>query len=182
MEFRYIYTLPDKKNNSLYTCKRPLMASRFIPVHWYIMMQVESYESVIQSWVFEMFIPTNFLIFKKHFKRTLNWYFITRAKRMNSCAECKENPGNDFCMCKRMFRIHEEFKCKNRYIIFYYKFEIFAIKAAEKTKKMWYFYHNFKTISCYVTSEVSLKRFYFALFDDRLTLKTLEMAYIGFCI
>ena len=30
-------------------------------------------------------------------------------------------------------------------------------------------------------SEV-LKRFYFALFDDGLTLKTLNLAYIGFCI
>ena len=31
-------------------------------------------------------------------------------------------------------------------------------------------------------SEVSLKRFYFALFDDGLTLKTLKLVYIGFCI
>ena len=31
-------------------------------------------------------------------------------------------------------------------------------------------------------SEVSLKGFYFALFDDGLTLKTLKLAYIGFCI
>ena len=30
------------------------------------------------------------------------------------------------------------------------------------------FHHNFKTIPCYVTSEVSLKRFYFALFGDGL--------------
>ena len=29
-------------------------------------------------------------------------------------------------------------------------------------------------------SEVSLKRFYFALFDDGLTLKTLKLAFIGF--
>ena len=34
----------------------------------------------------------------------------------------------------------------------------------------------------YVTSEVSLRRFYFALSDDGLTLKTWKMAYIGFCI
>ena len=31
----------------------------------------------------------------------------------------------------------------------------------------------------YVMSEVSLKRFYFALFDDGLTLKTLKLAFIG---
>ena len=31
-------------------------------------------------------------------------------------------------------------------------------------------------------SEVSLKRFYFALFDDGLTLKTLKLAFIGFLI
>ena len=31
-------------------------------------------------------------------------------------------------------------------------------------------------------SEVYLKRFYFALFDDRLTLKTLKMAFIVFFI
>ena len=29
-------------------------------------------------------------------------------------------------------------------------------------------------------SEVSLKRFYFVLFDDGLTLKTLKLAFIGF--
>ena len=37
------------------------------------------------------------------------------------------------------------------------------------------FHHNFKTIPCYVTSEVSLKRFYFALFGDEL-----KIVYIGF--
>ena len=31
-------------------------------------------------------------------------------------------------------------------------------------------------------SEVSLKSYIFALFDDGLTLKTLKLAYIGFCI
>ena len=31
-----------------------------------------------------------------------------------------------------------------------------------------------------IMSEVSLKRFYFALFDDGLTLKTLKLAFIGF--
>ena len=42
---------------------------------------------------------------------------------------------------------------------------------------------NFKNIPCYVTSEVSLNKFYFALFDDGLTLKTLKLvAFIGFCI
>ena len=81
----------------------------------------------------------------------------------------------------------EEFKCKNRYINFH-KFEIFAIKAAEKqrkTKKICdIFHHNFKNIPCYVMSEASLKRSfsYFALLDDGLTLKTLKLAYIGFCI
>ena len=69
----------------------------------------------------------------------------------------------------------EEFKiCKNRYI-HYYQFEIFAIKAAEKkenNKKIYHiFHHNFKNIPCYVMSEVSLKRVYFPLFDDGLTLK-----------
>ena len=67
--------------------------------------------------------------------------------------------------------IYEEFKCRNRYIHFY-QFEIFAIKAAEKKKKIGHmFHHNFKNIPCYVTSEVSLQMFYIALFDDRLTLK-----------
>ena len=44
------------------------------------------------------------------------------------------------------------------------------------------FHHIFKHIPCYVASEVLLKRFYFALFDDGLTLKTLKLAYIGFAI
>ena len=43
-------------------------------------------------------------------------------------------------------------------------------------------YHNFKNIPCYVTSKVSLKKKYFALFDDGLSLKTLKLAYISFCI
>ena len=42
------------------------------------------------------------------------------------------------------------------------------------------FHHNFKNISCYVMSEVLLKRFYLALFDDGLTLETLKLVYIGF--
>ena len=44
------------------------------------------------------------------------------------------------------------------------------------------FHHNFKTIPCYVMSEVSLKKFYIALFDDGLVLKTLKLAFIGFLI
>ena len=44
------------------------------------------------------------------------------------------------------------------------------------------FHHNFKNIPCYAMSEVSLKRFYFALFVDGLTLKTLKLAFIGFGI
>ena len=55
------------------------------------------------------------------------------------------------------------------------------LKNNEK-KKSDIFHHNFTNILCYVTSEVSLKRFYFALFDDGLTLKTLKLAYIVFCI
>ena len=47
---------------------------------------------------------------------------------------------------------------------------------------MSYFHHHFKNISCYVMSEVSLKRFYFVLFDDGLTLKTLKLAFIVFLI
>ena len=56
------------------------------------------------------------------------------------------------------------------------------LKNKENKKKiiMAYFYHNFKNIPCYVMSEVSLKFFYFALFDDGLTLKTLKLAFIWF--
>ena len=44
------------------------------------------------------------------------------------------------------------------------------------------FHHNFKNISCYVSNEVSLKRLYFALFDDRLNyFKNFEIGvYISF--
>ena len=45
------------------------------------------------------------------------------------------------------------------------------LKNKENNKKMCdIFHHNFKNIPCYVTSEVhvSLKMFYFALFDDGL--------------
>ena len=59
------------------------------------------------------------------------------------------------------------------------------LKNKENSKKICHiFQHNFKNISCYVTSEVSLKRFSFALFDDGLTLKTYfkKLVYIDFCI
>ena len=55
------------------------------------------------------------------------------------------------------------------------------LKNKENNKKICHiFHHNFKNIPCYVMSEVSFKRFYFALFDDRLTLKTLKLAFIIF--
>ena len=48
------------------------------------------------------------------------------------------------------------------------------LKNKENNKKICHiFHHNFKNIPCYVMSEVSLNRFYFALFDDGLTLKAL---------
>ena len=57
------------------------------------------------------------------------------------------------------------------------------LKNKENNKKICHiFHHNFKNIPCYVMSEVSLKRCYFALFDDGLTLKTLKLAFIGFLI
>ena len=53
----------------------------------------------------------------------------------------------------------------------------------ENNKKLCDISHdNFKNIPCYVTTGVSLKKFYFALFYDGLTLKTLKLQYIGFCI
>ena len=52
------------------------------------------------------------------------------------------------------------------------------LKNKENNKKICHiFHHNFKNIPCYVISEVSLKRSYFALFDDGLTLKTLKFAW-----
>ena len=59
------------------------------------------------------------------------------------------------------------------------------LKNKENNKKICHtFHHNFTNIHCYVMSEVglSLKRFYFVLFDDGLTLKTLKLAFIGFLI
>ena len=58
---------------------------------------------------------------------------------------------------------------------------MFAIKVAEKQRN--YVITFIINILCYGASEVSLKRFYFALFDDGLTLKKkLKLAYISFCI
>ena len=54
------------------------------------------------------------------------------------------------------------------------------LKDKENNKKICRIFHNFKNIPCYVISKVSLKRFYFALFDDGLTLKTLKLAFIVF--
>ena len=59
------------------------------------------------------------------------------------------------------------------------------LKNKENNKKVCHiFHHNFKNIPCYVMSEVSLKMFYFALFDDGLAWKTLKLAFpcICFCI
>ena len=57
------------------------------------------------------------------------------------------------------------------------------LKNKENNKKICHiFNHNFKNIPCYVMNYVSLKGFYFALFDDGLTLKTLKLAFIGFWI
>ena len=57
------------------------------------------------------------------------------------------------------------------------------LKNKEHNKKICHiFHHNFKNIPSYVMSKVSWKRFYFALFDDGLTLKTLKLAFIGFLI
>ena len=50
------------------------------------------------------------------------------------------------------------------------------LKNKENNKKICHiFHHNFKNIPCYVMSGVSLKRFYVALSDDGLTLKTFEI-------
>ena len=55
------------------------------------------------------------------------------------------------------------------------------LKNKENNKKICHiFHHNFKNIPCYVMSEVSLKRFYFALFDDGLTLKNFEIGIYRF--
>ena len=57
------------------------------------------------------------------------------------------------------------------------------LKNKENNKKICnIFHHNFKNIPGCVTSEVSLERLYFALFDDGLPFKNLKLAYIGFCI
>ena len=75
---------------------------------------------------------------------------------------------------------------KQTIYIHFYQLEVFAIKAAEKLVKKIIrkcdIFHNFKNIPCYdVTIEESLKKFYFPLFDDGLTLiKTLKLAYICF--
>ena len=66
----------------------------------------------------------------------------------------------------------------------FFQFEIFVIKTAKKHRKLFsktcnILHHNFKSILCYIPSDISLKRFNIALFDDELTLKTLKVAYIG---
>ena len=54
------------------------------------------------------------------------------------------------------------------------------MKNNKNNKKICHiFHHNFKNIPFYVMSGVSLKIFYFALFDDGLTLKASKLAFIG---
>ena len=67
---------------------------------------------------------------------------------------------------------------KKKFYLFYqnYLVALKLLKSKENNKKICdIFYHNFKNIPCYVMSEVPLKTFYFALSDDRLTLKTLVL-------
>ena len=78
---------------------------------------------------------------------------------------------------------YEEFEFKTDTSIFinlrYLRLKL--LKNKENNNKICHiFHHNFKNIPCYVMSEVSLKRFYCALFDDGLTLKTLKLAFIVF--
>ena len=55
------------------------------------------------------------------------------------------------------------------------------LKNKENNKKICdIVHHNFKNIYCYVTSEVSLKRFYFALFDDRTYFTNFEIGVYRF--
>ena len=49
-----------------------------------------------------------------------------------------------------------------------------TLKNKENKKKICHIFHNFQNVPCYVMSVVSLKQFYFALFDDGLTLETLK--------
>ena len=81
-----------------------------------------------------------------------------------------------FCVLKG----NEEFKCKIDISIFI-NLRLKLLKNKENNKKICDIFHrSFKNIPYYVTSEVSLNRFYFALFDDGHTLKTLKLAYIVF--
>ena len=79
---------------------------------------------------------------------------------------------------------NEEFNFKNRYIHFFILryLGLKQLKNKEINKKICHICHNFNNIPCYVMSELSLKRFYFALFEDGLILKTLTLAFIGFLI
>ena len=55
------------------------------------------------------------------------------------------------------------------------------LKHKENNKKICHIVHHIlKNIPCYVLSEVSLKRFYFALFNDGLTLKKLRLSVFEF--
>ena len=55
------------------------------------------------------------------------------------------------------------------------------LKNKENNKNICHIFHYiFKSVHCYVMSEVSLICLYFALFDDELSLKTLKLALIGF--
>ena len=79
------------------------------------------------------------------------------------------------------------FKCKNRYINFLFDFwylRLKLLKNKENNKKICNIcsFTNFKNSPCYVMSEVTLKRFNVALFDDGLTLQSLKFALICFCI
>ena len=91
-------------------------------------------------------------------------------------------PGSVVFTCFKRAQLNEEFNSNIDISIFinlrYLRLKL--VKNTENNKKICHiFHHNFKNIPCYVMSEVSLKRFYFAIFDDGLniTLKTLKFGF-----
>ena len=65
----------------------------------------------------------------------------------------------------------------------YMYLQLKLLKNKQNNKKICdIFHHNFKNILCYVTSEGIVETVLSALFDNGLTLKTLELVYSDFCI
>ena len=111
---------------------------------------------------------------------------INSLKREHLLKHCQTIIDNKWVQDKHqdITKHMQSLNSKTDTYINFYKFEIFAIKAAEKkenNKKICHiFHHNFKNIPCYIMSELSLKNVLFCSIWWWTYIKNFEMGVYRF--